>query len=104
MALCGLKPEETITQTITVTDSEKELMEGLLKAVINYWPSIGQSSVAGLRGNWLIRDGMLNEEQDQWQLTVEKRAYDVLISRSPFSFSIIRYPWMDKAMHVVWNY
>jgi hypothetical protein len=30
------------------------------------------------RGNFLVRDGLLSEEQDKWELTVEKRAYDIL--------------------------
>jgi len=102
--LCGIAPDTVITQTIEVTDQEQQLMDGLLKTVINYWPAIGSSSIAGLRGNWLIRNGMLTDKDERWQLVVEKRAYDVLINRAPFSFSIIRYPWMSKPVYVEWKY
>lgn len=72
--------------------------------MISYWPAIGNTSVNGFRGNWLVRDGLLTELEDKWELTVEKRAYDVLIHQSPFSFSIIKLPWMEKPLHVTWPY
>ncbi|HRB71597.1 contractile injection system tape measure protein [Flavobacterium sp. WV_118_3] len=102
--LCGIAPDTVITQTIEVTDQEEQLMNGLLKTVINYWPAIGSGSVEGLRGNWLIRNGMLTDKRERWELTVEKRAYDILINRAPFSFSTIKFPWMIKPVYVEWNY
>lgn len=100
--LCGLAPQETADIAVNINGEQTNLMEELLKAVINYWPEIGASSLDGFRGNWLIRDGILRETKDRWELTVEKRAYDILINKSPFSFSIIMYPWMTKPMHVIW--
>lgn len=102
--LCGLSVNDKISVEIEITDNDKNLINGLLNAVIHHWPSIGQCSIEGFRGNWFIRDGILSETEDHWQLTVEKRAYDILINRSPFSFSIIKYPWMDKPLHVIWPY
>ena len=51
-----------------------------------------------------MRNANLVEKNDFWELTVEKRAYDLLIHKSPFSFAIIKYPWMEKPLHVVWAY
>ena len=95
---------QPVKDGITITDEQKELIEGLINAVINYWPAIGQCSIDGFRGNWLVRDGLLTEQDDRWELIVEKRAYDLLINRSPFSFSIIKHPWMKKPLHVTWPY
>lgn len=102
--LCGLPITQTVPNGITISDEEKELIYGLIRAAISYWSSIGQTSVEGFRGNWLVRDGLLQELEDRWELTVEKRAYDLLIHKSPFSFSIIKYPWMEKPLHVIWGY
>ena len=102
--MCGLNPATPVMESIDITDSEKNLINGLISAVISYWPVIGETSVDGFRGNWLVRDGLLLEKEDRWELTVEKRAYDVLINQSPFSFSIIKYPWMNKPLHVAWPY
>lgn len=102
--LCGLSLTDNIPDTIEISDEEDRLIKGLLQAAISHWPEIGDSSVNGFRGNWLVRDGILVELTDKWELTVEKRAYDILINRSPFSFSIIKYPWMSKPLHVYWPY
>jgi hypothetical protein len=102
--LCGLPLSYPIPDGISITDEQTKLIEGLIQAVIGHWPAIGSTSTDGLRGNWLVRDGLLVELEERWELTVEKRAYDLLIHKSPFSFSIIKYPWMDQPLHVQWPY
>ena len=102
--LCGVPLSEPIADGIDISDQDKTLVDGLIKAAIGHWPAIGDSSINGFRGNWLVRDGLLIEDEDRWELTVEKRPYDVLINQSPFSFSIIRFPWMEKPLHITWPY
>jgi Contractile injection system tape measure protein len=102
--LCGLPLATPVMESIDMTDEQKELITGLLNAAISHWPSVGDTSLLGFRGNWLVRDGLLIEKEERWELTVEKKVYDLLIHKSPFSFSIIRYPWMEKPLHVTWPY
>jgi hypothetical protein len=102
--LCGLPLTQTVPTGITISEEGKGLIDGLIKAVISNWSSVGESTVDGFRGNWLVRDGLLQELEDRWELTVEKRAYDVLLNRSPFSFSIVKFPWMEKPLHVIWGF
>ncbi|WGH75709.1 contractile injection system tape measure protein [Tenacibaculum tangerinum] len=102
--LCGIPVETPIAVSIEISNSEKELINGLLNSCIDYWSAIGSSTVDGFRGNWLVREGLLKEEEERWQLTVEKRPYDVLMLKSPFFFSIIKLPWMSKPLHVSWPF
>ncbi len=102
--LCGLEISSPIPNTIEISQKDKELIEGLLNAIIGYWTSIGHSSIDGFRGNWLIRNGILSELEDRFELTVEKNAYDILLNQFPFSFSIIRFPWMKKPLYVTWPF
>ncbi|WP_158992501.1 contractile injection system tape measure protein [Mucilaginibacter sp. L196] len=102
--LCGLPLAEPVHDGINISPANVKLIDGLITAIIGYWPAIGQCSVNGFRGNWLVRNGLLVEQEERWELTVEKRAYDLLINKSPFSFSIIKYPWMVKPLHVYWAY
>lgn len=102
--LCGLPLTSTIPDTIDITAENQVLINSLLQAAISYWSVIGDSSLDGFRGNWLVRNGILTESTDKWELTVDKRAYDILIYKSPFSFSIIKFPWMEKPLHVTWPY
>jgi len=101
--ICGLPSSHTVEHHDRISDTHCEIMDGLIGAMISHWPSIGNSSIYGFRGNWLIRDGLLSEHHERWGLMVEKRAYDILLSNSPFSFSIIKHPWMSKPLHVTWR-
>lgn len=102
--LCGFHPSESVNLDQSLSQSEISLINGMLETVIHYWPAIGQSSIAGLRGSFLVRDGLLSEGQSRWKLTVDNKPYDLLLRRSPFSFSIIKYPWMENPLYVNWSY
>lgn len=102
--ICGLHPTQTVSDGLEISEASKTLIDGMIQAIINYWPAIGDCSINGFRGNWLIRDGILREESDRWNLIIEKRAYDILIQQAPFSFGIIKHPWMEKPIHVNWPY
>ena len=102
--LCGLALSEPVHDSASIPDEQVKLMEELIEAMIGYWPAIGDCTIDGFRGNWLVRDGLLVELDERWELTIEKRAYDLLIHKSPFSFSIIKYPWMNKPLYVNWPY
>ena len=102
--LCGIHYSDPIEETFEISDDHQETMRGLIKSMISFWEDISSSSVQGFRGNWLVREGLLTESDDHWNLTIEKKAYDILMQRSPFSFSIIKYPWMLKPIHVTWPY
>ena len=100
--LCGLPLQATVESEIELSSEEQETCHSLLQAMIDYWGAIGSSSIGGFRGNWLVREGSLTEADDHWDLIIEKRAYDVLLQRSPFSYSIIKLPWMVKPIYVTW--
>jgi hypothetical protein len=101
--LCGMDLEEPVTDGIILNSEQEEMMEGLIYGVINHWPDAGSNSVDGLRGNWLVRNGLLRKDENGWELTVERKAYDLLLMRAPFSFSLIKFPWMPKPLSVKWR-
>lgn len=102
--ICGISIQTPIKDGIEISKDHEALIQGLIEAAIGYWPAIGECSIDGFRGNWLVREGILREEPDRWTLTVEKRAYDILMLKSPFSFSIIKLPWMIKPLHITWSF
>lgn len=101
---CGLPPSASVDDFAPLSEQDKALCSSLIASAIEHWSVIGKTSVAGFRGNWLIRDGILREASDRWNLIVQQRPYDVLLIRAPFAFSIVMYPWMDKPIHVSWRY
>ncbi len=99
---CGLPMSQSLPRNISLSESEKALAESLITSVIEHWKAIGHSSIEGFRGNWLMRDGVLLRQDEAWSLIVEKRSYDVLLQRSPFSFSVTKLPWMEEAIYTTW--
>ena len=101
--LCGLDVKHPLQAYIEVTEREKEAMEGLLKGMIGHWEVLKSTSVNGLREAFLQRDGTLRRDQDGWRLSVEPKAYDMLLDQLPWGYSIIRHPWMEGVVHVDWR-
>lgn len=101
--LVGYKTGVPIRAEIDFNDQEKELMRSLLMGVIQHWSAIGHTSIQGLRESFLIRNGYLSLSDKGWQLTVEQKAFDILLDRLPWSYSLIKLNWMDKPLYVNWR-
>lgn len=105
--LCGVPLAQPLPPCDGIDSPTRELLDGMLMAVIGHWKTIGNTSVAGLRQSFLQRAGRLTRKpsdlDDQWQLTVEPRAFDMLLDRLPWPYSTIKLPWMAGALHVDWR-
>ncbi len=76
--------------------------EGLLSALIEHAPMLGRISVGGLRSAYLQRPGSLATRDGHWLLRVERKTYDVLLDRLPWSFQWVKLPWMAAPLQVEW--
>jgi len=100
--LCGVKPGLPIRRSIELADGHKEQLEALLQAIIQHWKPLANTSIAGLRESFLQRNGSLQLKDEAWHLSVEARSFDMLLDQVPWSFLTIKYPWMDRVIHVEW--
>ena len=100
--LCGCRLHQPVELSIALSEQEKETCIDLLRAVIGHWPEADGSSVDGFRGNWLVRSASLHETPEKWDLIVERRSWDILLTRFPLSYSVVKLPWMEKAIYVTW--
>lgn len=100
--LCGLDAETVLEFGEPVTAEEAEACRILLEAVIANAPILGEMSVDGFRGSFLIRKGILRAGVGAWQLNVERETFDVVLERFPWNWSIIKLPWMEWAISVEW--
>jgi hypothetical protein len=100
--MCNLSLEETLPAVLEITGTEKEESEKLLLSVINYWPPLKNTSIAGLRNTFLQRDGKLEKKENGWRLTIEQRTVDILLDKLPWGFSTIQLPWMNEMLSVDW--
>ncbi|MBV7534709.1 hypothetical protein KW842_02915 [Duganella sp. sic0402] len=100
--LCGLPPDTPVAAAIEPTDAECHTCEELLGAVIGNWPSIGNTSIAGLRETFLQRNGRLQCRDGKWTLTVPRKTVDVLLDQINWGYAVILHPWMEKELSVEW--
>ncbi|GEM_PF-3823764 len=100
--LCGIDPLNAIDVQIELTDQEKEISESLLNGVIQNWPKMEETSIEALRETFLIRDGLIQILDEQIELRVEKKTLDILMDTIPWAYSIIKFSWIEKAIHVLW--
>ncbi|ATQ76901.1 hypothetical protein CR152_22040 [Massilia violaceinigra] len=101
--LCGLKLSAPIVREIVPTDEEREAVDTMLRAMIAHWKTIGNTSPDGLRQSFLQRPGSMHLKDDAWRLKVDAGSFDMLLDALPWSFSVIRHPWMERAVHVEWR-
>ncbi|WP_267877633.1 contractile injection system tape measure protein, partial [Massilia frigida] len=101
--LCGLTLSAPIMREIVPTDEERDAVDTMLRAMIAHWKTIGNTSPDGLRQSFLQRRGSMHLKDDAWRLKVEAGSFDMLLDALPWSFSVIRHPWMERAVHVEWR-
>jgi hypothetical protein len=101
--LCGLPLDAPVPAAIELGDGERDTIVGLLKAMVAAWSALGNTSVDGLRQSFLMREGEMWFDGESWQLSVKPGPFDMLMDRLPWSFSIIKFPWMALPLHVSWH-
>jgi len=101
--LCGIQPATPVKRFIPLTAAEKTEADELLAAVISHWNALGNTSPDGLRGNFLMREGKLEWKEEEWQLYVTQTAYDMLLNRLPWGFSVVGLSWMPWLIKTVWT-
>lgn len=100
--LCGLEAEEPAARYQPLTKKEKAEADDLIRSVIRNWKALKATSIQGFRTSFIQRKGILSDSENIWTLQVEKKGYDVLLDSIPWSFNLIKLPWMRKAIQAEW--
>jgi hypothetical protein len=101
--LCGLPVDEPVPATIEISEQEAAVSEELFSVIFQRWDKLKNTSVAGFRASFIQREGALQRNEDTWELKVEQRAYDLLLSTLPWGISMIRCAWMNQLLTVEWT-
>ena len=94
---------EPVERNVTLTDGDKETVNGLLSAITQQWTPLKGTSIDGLRTSFLQRDGKLEEEEEQYFLKIEQKAFDMLLDQIPWNISQIKLSWMEKILLIEWR-
>lgn len=101
--LCGVKPGKPIRRGIELSGDETDQLESLLEALTSHWKALQNTSIEGLRESFLQRGGRLQRKGETWQLAVEARSFDMLLDQLPWSYSTIKFGWMERVIYVDWR-
>lgn len=101
--LCGVRTGTPIERAMALRTEEREAIESMLRSMIQHWTVLGTTSIAGFRESFLQREGRLRFHENAWHVLVEARSFDMLLDQIPWSFSTIKYPWMERVLHVEWR-
>ncbi len=101
--LVGMELHEPFVNIPPLAEEEKEICDSLLDAIIGHWTALKNSSRENIRASFFIRSGKLVFDQAAWRLTVENKTYDILVDRLPWTFSMIKLPWMEHSVIVEWR-
>ena len=101
--LTALPGHVVLQRSLPLSDEERQTADGMVAGVKANWPQMDGTSVEGFRGSFILREGTLEQEKERWLLTVEEKAYDILLETVPWGFRQIRLPWLKKHVQVKWH-
>ena len=101
--ICGMPIYAPVPERFELSVSEKTVIDGMLKAIISHWSTIGNTSIEGLRGSFLCRPGRITIEDQKYVLNVEARSFDMLLDTIPWSIAQLKLSWMTQLIEVIWR-
>jgi hypothetical protein len=100
--LCGMELEDVFYLETPLTETEMDECNTFLEAVIEQAPILNKMSIAGFRGSFLLRQGILSSRDGASLLRVERETYDVVLDRFPWGMDWVKLPWMTTSLRVEW--
>jgi hypothetical protein len=101
--LCGLPTAAPVAAGIDITQAEQKCIEGMIQAMVAHAKVLGSCSVAAMRQTFFARTADLRLVEDTWRLRVHPGPFDMLLDRLPWGYSIIKFGWMTRPVHVEWR-
>ena len=100
--LCGIAIEQSIRREIIIPEALKLKAEKLLEAVITHWEALNNPSTDLLRNEFLQRAGKLSFKNENPKIIVERKVFDLLLDKLPWTLSLSKLPWIDKLIYTDW--
>ena len=101
--LCGIPVNEPINKNVQLSDAEKAEANSLVESVIKNWPVLKNTSIDGIREAFIQREGVLFYKNGNWNLKVEQKAQDLLLTKLPWGIGTIKLAWTKYIIFVEWR-
>lgn len=100
--LCNIPINQTINRNITLSEEVKNHANEMLRAVLDNWEVMKNSSVALLQNEYLQRPGKIIFTGDNPKILVERKTQDILLDKIPWNIGIVKLAWKNKIIFVDW--
>ena len=94
---------EPLPKRMELNQDELNTIDSLLEAAKTNWEKMRNTSMRGFQEAFLRRAGFIEKTEREWVLTVEERAFDILLDSIPWSYKLVRVPWMENILEVNWR-
>ena len=94
---------EPLPKRMELNQDELNTIDSLLEAAKTNWEKMRNTSIRALQESFLNRAGFIEKTEWECTLTVEERAYDILLDSIPWSYKLVRLPWMENILKVNWR-
>jgi hypothetical protein len=99
---CGLSLEEPLPSSIVLSEKEIKIAAELFTVIFQRWERMKNASADGFRQSFLQRAGRLMKGEKTWTMRVEQRGYDALLQTMPWTFGVVKLPWMVQPIETEW--
>jgi hypothetical protein len=101
--LCNIPIEQPKSSGISLTELERKVSGEIQNSVLVQWEKLKNTSAESFQASFIQRNAALSRIQDNWNLKVEDRGYDVLLDTLPWGLGMIKTPWMTEFIYVEWR-
>lgn len=100
--LCNIPVNQTINRNIILSEELKNHADEMLRAVLDNWQVMKNSSFALLRNEYLQRPGKIILTGDNPKVLVERKTQDILLDKISWNLGIVKLAWKNKVIFVDW--
>lgn len=100
--ICNIPIQQPIERNVKLSESIKQQAEEMLKAVLQNWEPLKNSSIDLLRNEFLQRMGKIDLTKEHPHIIVERKTQDILLDKLPWNYSLCKLPWMNTLIFTDW--
>lgn len=104
--LVNLPFSVSIPRSVMLSEDQKRMANGLMESAIRSWDKLRNTPIEGIKDSFLKREGRITcqtNDGNRWNIVVKEMALDMLLDSVPWSFRMVKYPWMENPLIVKWR-
>lgn len=101
--LSGTPIGAAIPLDLTLLSNEIDYANEVLQVIISRWDKLGKASNDGLRNTFLTRNGIVEEHNEAFNLSIETSGTDILLDVLPWNITVVKLPWIKNIIYTSWR-